>query len=56
MMKIILSFYKEALETVRNKLQRHSADGSRICLTGDGWSASNGDSYLSVTAYWTDIK
>jgi hypothetical protein len=36
------------------KLQNHIADGSRIYLTGDGWSASNGDSYLGVTAYWTD--
>jgi hypothetical protein len=56
MMKIMLSFYKEALEIVRNKLQHHIADGSWICLTGDGWSASNGDGYLGVTAHWTDIK
>jgi Domain of unknown function (DUF4413) len=56
MMKIMLSFYKEALETVRTKLQQHIADGSRICLTGDGWSASNGDSYLGVTAHWTDVR
>ena len=54
MMKIILSFYKEAHEAVRIKLQHYIADGSWICLTSDGWSASNSDSYLRVTAHWTN--
>jgi hypothetical protein len=47
-MKIMLSFYKEALKTIQIKLQHHIVDGSWICLTSD--------SYLSVIAYWTDIK
>jgi hypothetical protein len=34
-MKIMLSFYKEALESVRIRLQNHIADRSRICLTSD---------------------
>ena len=55
-MKIMLSLYKEALKTIQIKLQHHIADGSWICLNSDSQSTSNSDSYLSVIAYWTDIK
>jgi hypothetical protein len=52
----MLSLYTKAFEAVRAVLQQHLSDGSRLCLTGDGWSASNGDSYLGVTVHWTDAK
>jgi hypothetical protein len=54
MIKIMLSFYKEAQEAVRKILQQHISKGNRICLTIDGWVASNSDNYLGVIAHWTD--
>lgn len=51
MMQTMLSFYIEAYEAVKAVLQEHLKDGSRLCLTGDGWSTSNSDSYLGVTVY-----
>jgi hypothetical protein len=51
MMRTMLSFYTEAQEAIKAILQEHLQDGSRLCLTGDGWSASNGDGYLSVTVH-----
>jgi hypothetical protein len=56
MMQMMLSLYTEAFETVRAVLQRYLLDGSWLCLTGNGWSASNSDSYLGVTVHWTDAK
>lgn len=47
----MLLVYKEVLKVIKAKLQEYIADGSRICLTADGWTASNSNSYLSVTAY-----
>jgi hypothetical protein len=38
MMRTMLSFYIEAYEAVKAVLQEHLKDGSRLCLTGDGWS------------------
>jgi hypothetical protein len=56
MMQTMLSFYIKAYEAVKAVLQEHLKDGSQLCLTSDGWSASNSNSYLSVTVYWTDVK
>jgi zinc finger BED domain-containing protein 1 (E3 SUMO-protein ligase ZBED1) len=53
-MRTILSLYIEAIEAVKVVLQQHIRDGSRLSLTGDAWSASNGDGYLGVTVHWTD--
>jgi hypothetical protein len=51
MMQMMLSLYTKAFEAVRAVLQRHLLDGSWLCLTDNGWSASNGDSYLGVTVH-----
>src|SRR5271165_1359596 len=56
MMQTMLSFYTKAQEAIKSILQEHLQSGGQVCLTGDGWSASNGDSYLSVTVHWTNIK
>jgi hypothetical protein len=52
----MLLLYTEAFEAVRAVLQQHLSDRSQLCLTGDGWSANNGNSYLGVTIHWTDAK
>jgi hypothetical protein len=56
MMRTMLSFYTEAQEAVKSILQEHLRNGGRVCLTGDGWSASNSDGYFGVTVHWTDVK
>lgn len=50
----MIIFYKECQLRQRDRFRLHIADGSRICLTTDGWAAPNGDSYMVVTAHWID--
>ena len=38
------------------ELQQHTAQGGRISLTTDTWSARNYSEYAAVTAYWISDK
>jgi hypothetical protein len=50
----MLSFYTEAQDALKAKLQVHIAGGSRLSLTTDTWTVSNSDSYIGITVHWID--